>query len=166
MSYSAVTSAEVAAGEPTKQELFTKIKDNFSDHETRLTVVEAATAAFLPIEFNLTGRYADFGSTQTGVLYYRVPFNMTLTGARLLIWTAGSAGTTEMDVLYKRGVGAYTTIFTTKPSVAYGSGDNALSTNAVISVTSLLAADLLRLDISAVQTAGTGATLFLEYEKA
>ena len=37
MAFSALTTAEVQAGQPVKQSLQTKIKDNFDDHESRIT---------------------------------------------------------------------------------------------------------------------------------
>ncbi len=57
-------------------------------------------------------------------------------------------------------------MFSTKPSVTSASGDYAISTNAVLSVEDLLAADLIRVDLTATQ-GGTpsGLSVFLEYEK-
>lgn len=53
MAYSALLSAEIAASEPVSQELWTKVKDNFSNHETRVLALETLnvlvpTGAVLP----------------------------------------------------------------------------------------------------------------------
>jgi len=37
MSFTAITSTEIEAGKPVKESLFTKVKDNFDDHESRIT---------------------------------------------------------------------------------------------------------------------------------
>lgn len=164
MAYTALTTQEVATGEPTKTELFTKVKSNFSDHEVRISDLEATLSGLDPIVFGLIGRYSDFGA-QDNVLFYPVRFDMTLLAARLLILGAGVSGTTEIDVMFKRGAGSWTTIFTTRPSVAYSAGDLALSSNAVLGVTSLLAGDLLRVDIKAVQALAKDAIVYLERER-
>lgn len=165
MAYSALNSTEVSAGKPTKSELFTKIKDNFSDHESRIGVLETAIGAYRPIEFVVVGEYWRAATPQTGALYDRVNFNITLTSARIFLSTAGTAGTLSCDVLYKRGAGSWTSIFSTQPSIVYTAGDNALSSNAVLSTTELLASDLLRFDISTTQTASGLFVLQLEFEK-
>lgn len=166
MAFTAINSLEIETGEPVKKELFTKVKDDLDDHESRMTVVESAITAFLPIEFGVWGIYPAAGANQTNVLVERITFNMTLLGARLLIKTAGTAGTTDVDIQLKRGAGAFGTIFSTRPSVLYSAGDYALSTNAVFSTTDLLAGDILRLDIVTSQTAADTFILYLEYQKA
>jgi hypothetical protein len=165
MSFTALNSSEIAASKPTKQELFQKIKDNFDDHESRITTVEGATQSFRPLEYAVFGDYWRFGGSQTEIMLDRMNLNITLTAARLLIKSAGTSGTTEVDVLYKRGVGAWTSIFSTKPSVVYSAGNYAISTNAILSTTALLAGDLLRIDITSVQSQTNGFILQLEYEK-
>lgn len=162
MAFTAITSAQVAAGEPTAQELFSKVRLNFDDHESRIVATENAINEIKVIEFFAAGQYSQ-RSSQNEVMFTSTPNNITLQGARLRIQTAGTAGSTEIDIKYKRGAGAWTTVFSTRPSVAFGSGDYAVSTNAVFSTTALLAGDLIRLDIIAVQTIGTGFDFNLEY---
>lgn len=67
----------------------------------------------------------------------------TITTAVLWRRIAGSSGTTEVDIK-KNGV----TIFSTKPSVTSGAGNNAQSTNAVISSSALVVGDRLTMDIT------------------
>lgn len=164
MAYTAITTAEITAGEPTTQDLFTKIKDDFDNHETRITNVELAVSSYRPLEYEVNGGYWGLTVPYTGLLYDRINFNMTLLAARLIIYQAGTSGTTEVDVEYKRGAGAWTTIFTTTPSVAYSAGDLAISTNAILAVTSLEAGDLLRVNLDTVQQVAFGFKLQLEYE--
>jgi hypothetical protein len=100
-----------------------------------------------------------------GVMIERINFDINILSCRLLMGTAGSAGTLSADLQYKRGVGAWTSIFSTPPSIAYTEGDFAISTNQVLSVTQLLIGDLLRLNISSGQTAGTEFHMLLEFER-
>jgi hypothetical protein len=165
MAFDALNSTEIQAGKPNKQELWTKNKGNFDDHESRIVGLEATVASFMPIEFSVYGPYSMNAAPQTSVLIYRTSFNFTALAGRLMIQHAGSAGSTEVDIQYKRGAGAWTSIFSTLPSVVYTAGDYAISTNAVLSFTDFLAGDLIRLDITAIQTGGSGFEFFLEYER-
>lgn len=167
MAFDPLNVNEIAAGEPTKQELFNKIRLDLDDHESRLLTVEGATNAFLSIDFLVNGIYGPIGAQNNIAGYIRIPFNLTIISGRLLIDKAGSAGTTEIDILFKRGIGVFTSLFTTRPSVAFGAGNIALSTNGVLDLTKvdLLAGDILRCDLTASQTLGNGFIGILEFEK-
>lgn len=166
MAHDPINSSEIAAGQPTKQELFQKIKGNDDDHETRLELVEIAVANFIPIQFDVIGPYWAAGAPLVVCNTFRVPFDMTLISALLQIGEAGISGTTEVDVEYKRGGGSWTSIFSVRPSVSYSAGDNAKSSNAVLAVTSLLADDLLRAKQTSVQNLGVGYQIYLGWEPA
>ena len=45
MAYTAITSGEIASGEPTSTTVLTKVKDNFDNHETRIEALEAIAAS-------------------------------------------------------------------------------------------------------------------------
>jgi hypothetical protein len=166
MVYDPITSDEIEAGEPTKQELFTKVKENFDDHEDRIGDLEGGTSTTFKDEtWNVWGDYSYYGA-RTQIMIQRLSLNITVLASRLFVHTAGSAGTTEIDFLFKRGVGAWTSIFSTKPSVAFGAGDNAVSSNSVLnpSYVELEAGDLIRMDITSVQTNGEGLTGLITFE--
>jgi hypothetical protein len=169
MSYTAITTGEIASGEPVKADTQTKIKDNFEDHESRIQTIETgAGTTYPPMTFRINGPYGLYssGSPFTDITRTTTNFNITITGVRVLIDTAGSSGTTEVDVLFKRGAGSWTSILTTKPSAGYASGNNYASTNGVVNATyaDLLAGDLIRLDITSVQAgAASGFTVRIDY---
>ena len=168
MAFTALNVAECASGEPTKSELFNKIRLDLDDHESRLLTVEGATNAFLSMDFGINGRYEALSTKLNVAGYIRLTFNLTILSARLLIDTAGSAGSTEVDFLFKRGGDPWTSIVTTRPSVAFGAGSLALSTNGVLNPTyvDLQAGDFLRMDLTAVQTGSPqGFVGILEFEK-
>lgn len=153
MAYSAFNSSEIAAGQPVKQELWQKVKDNFDDHETRISSLEAGTATTTaPLEFAVLGAHYLPGPAQTQVAVMRIPFAITLTDVKLFVVDAGSSGTLQVDIQKKSGGGAFATIFSTKPSVAFGAGNLSTSTNAALSVTSVANGDFLRLDLTTVMT--------------
>lgn len=124
------------------------------------------------IPFEISGPI-DAQGTFTGVLYVRLSEAITIQSAVLAMLTAGSAGSIQADVLFKRGAGAWTSLFTTKPAIPYTAGDLATSatgtgaTAAVLDsgVVELEAGDYLRLDLTAVQTGGVGALLALGFKK-
>ncbi len=163
MPFTVITSGEIASGKPVASTTQTKIKDNFDDHETRIETLEGGTSIFPPLIFRANGRpmvVENFLKTTTN-------FSFSVTGARLLVDKAGSAGTLQIDILRKRGAGVYETLFTTKPSVVYTAGDDALSSNAILDVTKvdILAGDILRLDITSIQTGGKNFVVRVDYNR-
>jgi len=164
MAYTEITSAEVAAGEAVKQELFTKVKDDLIDHESRMITTEAAIGRLPPIEFAVLGEIAAPFALD-GVLHYRVEQDLTITAARLFIVTAGSAGSAVIDVEYKRGAGAWTSILSATISAAFGTGSLSVTTG-VLTFQAMLAGDLLRLNVDSVQTNMKDFSVYLENESA
>lgn len=125
----------------------------------RITVVpvyaDSSVNVTLPITFQVNGPYSVEGSNQIEVILDRVAFDLTITGAKLLIKTAGSGGTTETDIQHStNGGSSWVSVFSTKPSVSASSGNYAESSNAVVlqNGVSLSAGALLRLNITQVQS--------------
>lgn len=161
MSFVAIASGEIEPGDPVKATTMTKVKDNFDDHETRLLSVEASSSAFPPIILRVNGVYP----VDTNVLKTTANFSFQITGARLLIDTAGSSGTTEIDIQRFRSGGSYESIFSTKPTVAHSDGNDALSSTGVLnpSKVDIEAGDILRLHTTSVQVGGNGYLVRIDY---
>lgn len=164
MAFTAITDAEIEVGEPTTKPLFEKIQDNFDDHETRIGATETGLTARPPIEFGV------FGILQTsfakdGILYYRVPIALTITGVRLFVVNAGTSGTVTVDVEYKRGAGAWSSILTTEISSDFTDGDLHVEAG-TLSFTSLQAGDFLRLNVDSVQVNMEDFSVYVENEVA
>lgn len=151
MAYVAISTTQIETGDPVTNALMEKIRANFVDHETRVSDLEAALQQYPAMQFKVRGASSLYVPV-TGVEHIRLFNNITLVGGRVFVFVAGSAGTVEIDVQYKRGGAAFASIFSTKPSVAFGAGDYALSSNGVLSVTELDIADILRLDVVTSQT--------------
>lgn len=163
MSYEQINTSEIETGDPVTADLWEKVKNSLDDHEDRVSDLEAGASAREPLAFYVKGNYSSFGAV-TGVAYRRLFANITLTGGRLFIIDAGSSGTTQIDIQYKRGVAAFASIFSTLPSAVYSDGDYFLSTNGVLSVTQLLAGDVLRLDISTSQIGNEEFHVYLPFD--
>ncbi len=167
MVYDPIDDAEIEAGQPTKQELWNKVQDDLDDHEARIQAVETGSlTTFLDMEFPVVGDYSIYGA-RDGLSIHRVSVAITILAGRVMVFTAGSAGTTEIDIEFKRGGGAWTSLFNTKPSVASGAGDFAVSSNGVLNSSNvdLEVGDLIRLNIDSVQTNGIGLMGLLSFEK-
>jgi hypothetical protein len=163
MSYSALTSGEITSGEPVTNPLWEKVKANFIDHESRIQTLETYVAAAQIIKFTVQNGTA-ITPPATGVMYERLFRALTLTGCRVFVVDAGASGTVDIDVQKSAaGGGAFSSIFSTRPTVAFGAGNYALSSNAVLSTTALVAGDILRLDIQTVQTGNTEFHVYLTY---
>ncbi len=164
MAYVSISSANIAAGQALKQELATLIKDNLDDHEARLLVTEGSLGRLPPIPFEIVGTLnSSFAMDE--VLIYRVEADLRVTAARLLVKQCGASGSVTVDVEYKRGGGAWTSILTGTISAAFGLGDYAV-VNGTLSFQDFEAGDLIRLNIDAVQPGMEDFSVYLENESA
>ena len=165
MAFTTIPTGWLDIGDPCKKELFDQIKDNEDDLDSRLTDVESSLTNETPIQFQVQGPYWFESTTITdaaGVI--RVPFNITLTGSRLIIEDDGSSGTLTTDVkVSTNGGSTWATIFSSIPSIAQGSGDYTEDTG-TLSTTDIDAGDLLRLDITAAMTGNHMFKLYLPWE--
>jgi len=164
MAFSAITDAEIEVGEPTAKPLFEKIQGNLDDHETRIGAGETGLTSRPPIEFGVFGILQNTFA-KDGMLHYRVPVGLRLTAARLFIVNAGTSGSVEVDVEYKRGSGSWTSILNSTISSAFGDGDLHVETGS-LAVTDLEAGDFLRLNVDSVQVDMEDFVVYLENEVA
>lgn len=171
MTWQEITDQEIETGEPVKSSTASKLKNNLVNLQERIAAVEqGGNTVYPPIIMAVRGAYGESGDLEIPALNLAkttLNFNLTITGVRLIIDQAGESGATEIDIKYKRGGGDYTSIFTTKPTVAFGAGNDATSTNAVLDQThvNLQAADILRLDLTAAQKRAKNFLVRIDYAK-
>lgn len=124
------------------------------------------------IEWVIGGSYGQSGIKDQYLAPFIVPKNITVTAALLKLLTAGASGGLEIDIEFKRGAGAWTTIFNQLPRVPSSAGSFADSdtgtgaTAAIINtvVEDLLAGDLLRLNVDVVpDSTADGFIVTLDY---
>ncbi len=166
MAFDPIEQAKIQAGQPVTQDLFGKTRTNFNDHETRILTLEGAIGAFLPIEMNHFGAYSLLSDKVGLVFYNRITFGLTVNAGRVVAHTAGVSGDLEIDILFKRGVAAFVSIFSTLPKVNFSVGDLGIGTGVLDpGEVSLLAGDILRLDLVSSQADGLGLTGIVEFSK-
>jgi hypothetical protein len=168
MPFIPISPAEIAVGEPVSNASQTKIRENFDNHEARILGVETgASTVYPPLVFRVNGFYGTMGA-YSRVVETTANFDMTITGIRLLIDEAGSSGTTEINILRKRGAGAPVSLLTTRPSLTSAAGNDSISTNGVLNVdnVSILAGDRIRLDFTSTQAGNAkGLLVRIDYNK-
>jgi hypothetical protein len=159
MAFTPITSAQIEVGEPTKKEIFTKTKDNFDDHETRISSLEAGATSTVPGEFLIQ----DSGLVQDEAAFSApIPFDITITDVKLTVETAGSAGTLEVDVLSDQG-GSFSTVLSGNLTRAFGDGDRSSVSAGSLVTTDVDANKFFRLDVKAVQTGMRNAKVQIFY---
>lgn len=151
MAFTTITTAEIAVGEPVKNSTLVKIKDDLDYLNDSLSDIVAGTVVTPSITLSVNGVYVNY--VTTGLLKTTTNFALTITNVFILIDVAGGSGTTEIDIQKMQGASVIGSIFTTKPSVAFGVGNGGVSSNAVLHGTNkiLVAGDILRLDITSAQ---------------
>lgn len=167
MAFIPITTEEITTGKPVANTTQTKIKDNFDNHEDRITSLESGGAVeYQPIILSVQGYYGDLG-TYTGAVITTIGFDIIVTGIRLIIKEAGSGGTTACDLQVMPPAGSFATVLTTQPSVASSAGNYATSSNGVLdpAETTILAGSIVRLDITSSQSGGKGFIVRIDYVK-
>ena len=95
-------------------------------------------------------RKNDYALTSTKL--FKAPYGFNFISAIVTTLEAGSEGTLEVDILSGTTLGSLSSIFSTRPSVAFGAGSNASSTNSVISNAAVATSDWIQMDITSLQT--------------
>lgn len=163
--YTTIDPITTETGDPVTTIFGTSTADNFTNHEDRITTLESSATNRDPwILYQGKLSNVPTGSLSIQGIPFRIPYNVNILGSRIWIPVDGSAGTTEIDILVSSGAG-YSTIFSTRPSVTFGGGDDVLSTNQVLSVTSLSSGQFIRMDLISKQNGVDAAVYFiLDYE--
>lgn len=167
MAFTSINSTEIDTGKPVSNSTQSKIKNNFENLNSRVTSLEGGSSTvYPPLILNMNGDYTSMTGAK-GVLTTTLNFNLTVTGVRLLIDKAGSSGTTQIDIEYKRGAGSWTSILSTKPSLSYTDGDDSISSDGVLNSgeVDLEAGDKIRLNISSAQAHASGFIARIDYSK-
>lgn len=167
MPFTTIPSSAIEVGRALKKSLFTLIKDNLDDHETRLALVEAGVAGTQPLIFTVNGNYDLLTAAEkANVAKTTVSADITITDVVLYSNEAGDAGTTEINILTTTAAGpSYTSVFTTNPSLAFGAGDDATSSNQVLDAgnVDVDAGDIIKLVIVNSQNLPNGLMVRIDY---
>jgi len=155
MAFTTIPSALINVGKAIKKEIFSYVKDNFDDHETRINSLEGGANR---VEvFNNTVLLGSISSTYTGIVFYEAQTAFTLTGAKVSIFETGSISSGTLEIDFKKNSSPDDTgmasIFTTKPSIDFTTAsDYEESSNQVLdgTKTSISIGDFIRFDITSL----------------
>jgi hypothetical protein len=120
MSYSEINGDVIKVGKALKKELFRKIRDNFIDHEARISSLALGAN---PIEvFNFPVLNASSANTLTGLTYYRPLSAFTVSTVQIEIFEKNIfTGSLSIDV--KKGTSlnptTFSSILTTQPTINF-----------------------------------------------
>jgi hypothetical protein len=156
MAFTSIPSSLVAVGKSVKTELFSYIKDNFDDHESRLSALSIGSS---PIEiFNFPVLNASSATTLTGLTYYRAVTAFSVSSVQIEIFEKGGIVSGSLTVDVKKSTaglgGTFTSILTVQPTLNFASisdyATNAGTLNGALQ--SINSGDYLRLDVTALPT--------------
>lgn len=152
MAYNAFTNSQIEVGKAIKKELWQKVKDNFDDHEDRLT--QAISGSSKVEVFNLDVRLGSVvGGTLSGVLYHEAVQNFNLVEATIAIYE-NTVLTGVLSIDLKKGINPdnlnLTTVFTSQPTLNLATAVNYDKNSGAFnpSMQSVLKGEIIRLDIT------------------
>ena len=177
MTYTTVPLDALSVGKPTKKSLWTGVRTNQEDHETRLNTLEAGTGKIQAFNFQVCGYIGHYtiselvavGNHLVPAAYSLLECSITILDSANGFDAAGDAvvtgddGTLEIDLLKSTDSGVtFNSILTTKPAIIDGESGKGVSSNdspntaAVFSDTSLDQDDILQINITGLKdTQGT-----------
>lgn len=156
MAFNSLLDTLIQVSKSVKREIFTTLKDNQDDLQSRLLTLESG--ANKVVVFDAVVVNATSASSLTGLAYWTSPSNFTLLDAQVGIFEKGSlTGTLEIDIKKSvdRDDANFSSTLTTRPSLIMASAsDYDNSSNAVFNAGNqdVLQNEILRLDITSLPT--------------
>lgn len=159
MAFVGIPADWIEAGKAIKKRLFTRIKENFDDHETRINAMEGGAAKIEVFNFEVMGyinNYTAAELTQIGTFRATIPF--TITDAVLTLMnspsspTSTTVGILEIDIEKSTDSGlTWNTILSSRPQI--GNGVNATGSKSGVIVfidgeEAVAIDDMIRVNIS------------------
>jgi len=160
MAFTTIPGTDIEVGKPTKKSIFQKTKDNFDDHETRISALTAGAAKIENFVFEVANlaQYSPNGSSLERISLFRASRDMTIVNVQVYVLHSSSgspptAGTLELDILKGSTLATLSTIFTVKPSVTtFAEEDTNGAVAFVATGEDVSQGDWLQLDITSLQT--------------
>lgn len=162
MAFNPIDQADIEVGKPVKKELFQTTKDNFDDHESRITSLanSAAKIDLFILEVANLIQYSPTGNTLSRIALFRASRNFRIINAQVYVLYGGenqdrapTAGTLEIDVKKGTDITSLNTIFSVRPAVTtFGEGDTNGTVSFVPNGEIVNQGEWLQLDITSLQT--------------
>lgn len=160
MAFTVIPSSWLNVGEAIKKRLFTRIKDDLDDHETRLNAVEAGINRIDIFNFEVTGYIFNYPAAElVGVGTYKAPQNIIITEVKVIIlnsasspYSSSSAGSLKIDLERSTNNGAtWATVLSSQPTIgdgSYAAGAESAMVSFITNGEILLADQLLRVNVT------------------
>jgi hypothetical protein len=155
MAFTTISNTLIQVGKALKREIFTTVKDNFDDHESRINNVESFGNR-VEIYNNEILLGSSF-STLTGLGYFKATSDFTLSSCEIQIFETGSISTGTLEIDIKKNTSPDNTgmasVFSIRPSIDFsGASDFDVSSNQVFNPASddIEIGDFLRLDVTSL----------------
>lgn len=167
MSYSEIPESIIGVGKALKKEIFKKIRDNFIDHEARISALALGAT---PVEvFNFPVLNASSASSMTGITYYRAITSFTISTVQIEIFTKDGilSGTLSVDVKKGSSLDSSTmsSVLTTQPSINFSTANDYEISSGVLDEENqlVLQGEILRLDVTSLPSTPLGKFRVLVY---
>lgn len=133
MAFNSLLDSLIQVGKPVKREIFTTLKDNQDDLNSRLSNIEEL--ANKTIVFNEAVTSPSPASTLTQVLTFKAQGPFSLIDARIALFEiiGSPSGLLEIDILKNSNsdISTAVSVFTVRPSISFPASNYDESTNAV-----------------------------------
>jgi len=160
MAFVTIPTGWLAVGQALKKQLFDRIKDNFDDHETRLSSVEAGTNKVELFNFEVAGYITNYSTAElTGIGTFKANSNLTITEAKIVLIngpfspvSSGLTGAIEIDLQRSVNNGlTWNSIFLVRPKIEDGINTTGSASQTPTFITggeSITQGDLVRLSVT------------------
>ena len=158
MAFNSIPDILIQVGKAVKRDIFTLVKDNDDDLNSRLNTLESNANSNLIYSGLITNAVS--ANSFSGLMIHRVETSINLIDCKIAIFTKGSlTGILEVDIQRSSSPDftSSVSVFTTRPSIDYSTAiDYAESSNAVFDngQIALSEGDYLRLDVTSLPTSG------------
>lgn len=153
-------------GDAIKIDDWSTIKDNFDDHESRITAVEGQAAKIIAFDFDvLLGSSA---ASLTAISYYKAIQSFTVTTVEIQIFEKGSITSGNLTIDVKKNDSPDDTgmvsIMSTLPTIDFSTASDYETASGILSPTEqdISVDDFLRLDVTSLPV-GLGAFRVVVY---
>lgn len=152
MSFISIPESWLYVGKALKKELFDRFNSNLEDLKVRVDALSVSSGP--AIVFNEEIYNISSSLNLDGVQYFKAFANIQITKAQLQIFTKDGVASGALTFDLKKAStlgGAYTSVFSTKPSINYGAAVDYQSADGVFNEgQSVLQNEIIRFDITSV----------------
>ena len=129
MAFTTIPSSWLLVGEAIKKRLFTRIKDNLDDHETRINAVEQGVNKVVIFDFEVIGYISNYSAADLiGIGTYLAPQDMIITEVKIILLNSSttstvssSAGSLSIDLQRSTDGGAtWSSVLVSRPTIGDG----------------------------------------------